>query len=152
MLNQYSTLPVSLHVHASQYSLYIMLTCAHSLTRYESGQTESILFINNTIIRNGVSQSGDPPAVDVAPTNTKPATVHRNLQIVGNTIHMHQESNAAVVALKSVSGMLFAGNVIYSPGRMLNRSDMVASTTDCIGVTVASNNTVITGGKSVHLN
>ena len=121
---------------------------------HSKGQTADILFTNNVIVRNGISLSGDPPAIDVSPSNVKPATVHRNLQIIDNVIHLHRDSKAPVVALKSVDGMELAGNTIYSPGRPLNTSDMVTATADCSGVNVANSNTVITtgaGGTSPQL-
>ena len=63
-------------------------------------------------------------------------------RVLNNELHLHQASTAPVVAAKSIDGLSLQGNRIYSPGRPLARSDLVAAV-NCSGIRV-HNNTVIT--------
>jgi hypothetical protein len=109
---------------------------------FESGPVADVLFQGNVIVRHGLPVLGDPPAVDVTPSNTKPGTVHRNVRIVGNDIHMHEGSTAAVLNAKSVAGLTLTSNRIFSPNRTMAPADMVHAE-NCSGVTI-KNNTVVT--------
>lgn len=109
---------------------------------FESGPVTDVLFHNNTVVRTGAV--GD--VVAVAPSATKQGTVHRNVRVTGNVIHMHNGSRAAVVRARSIAGLTLAGNVIYSPGRPLSAAELVAAT-NCSGV-VTADNTVITSGAA----
>ena len=85
---------------------------------------------------------GDSPPIDVTPSNTKNATVHRNLRVTNNELHLHRGSKLAVVAAKSLAGLTLAGNRIYSPGRPLAPAEMVAAFNSS-GI-IVKDNTVVT--------
>ena len=114
---------------------------------FESGPIADVEFDGNIVIRKH-NQSrplnhGDSPPIDVKPSNTKNATVHRNLRVTNNELHLHQGSKLAVVAAKSLAGLTLACNRIYSPGRpFLSPAEMVSSFNSS-GITV-KDNTVIT--------
>jgi hypothetical protein len=113
---------------------------------YESGPVADVEFSGNLVIRNFTTFAThahlDSPVVDVAPSNTKNATVHHNLRILHNDLHLHHGSNLSVVAVKSISGVTLAGNRIYSPGRPMSPASMVAAV-NCSAIVVQAN-TVIT--------
>jgi hypothetical protein len=114
---------------------------------YESGPVADVLFQGNVIVRKGPPLGGDAPAVNLAPSNTKPGVVHRNVRIVGNDIHMHEGSKAAVVNAKSVAGLTLTSNRIFSPNRTVAPADMVQAD-NCSGVVVA-NNTVVANAAAL---
>ena len=113
---------------------------------YESGPVGDVAFDGNVVLRkHNVSSSHarlDSSPVDVSPSNTKNATVHRNLRVTNNELHLHQGSTLGVVTAKSIAGVVLSGNHIYSPGRSLSPAEMV-SATNCSGI-VVEHNTVIT--------
>ncbi|MDA8539137.1 right-handed parallel beta-helix repeat-containing protein [bacterium] len=113
---------------------------------YESGPTGDVIFDGNIVVRkHNVSASHarlDSSPVDVAPSNTKNATVHRNLRVTNNELHLHRGSSLGVVTAKSIAGIVLSGNSIYSPNRSLTPVEMI-STTNCTGI-VVKDNTVIT--------
>ena len=116
--------------------------------RYESGPVSDLEFSGNTVVQrqHGDCQS-DHTAIDVTPSNTKNATVHRNLRILNNDIHLHQGSELAVLATKSIAGVTLSGNRIFSPGRPMTPAQLVTAV-NCSEI-VVSNNTVITAsGKT----
>ena len=80
--------------------------------------------------------------IDVAPSNTKNATVHRNLRVLNNELHLHPGGKLSVVAAKSIAGLTLAGNTIHSPGRALTPAEMVLSINSS-QITI-DNNTVLT--------
>ena len=113
---------------------------------FESGPTADVVFDGNIVIRKH-NQSRplnhmDSPPVDVKPSNTKNATVHHNLRVTNNELHLHQGSKLGVVAAKSIAGLTLTGNRIHSPGRPLAPAEMVASVNSS-GI-VVKDNTVIT--------
>ena len=113
---------------------------------FESGPVADVVFDGNLVIRKHNTSASharvDSPPVDVAPSNTKNATVHRNLHVTNNELHLHHMSNLSVVAAKSIAGVTLSGNRIYSPGRSLATSEMVSSV-NCSGI-VIDDNIVIT--------
>jgi hypothetical protein len=113
---------------------------------YESGPTRDVLFDGNVVIRKHNTSSTharmDSSPIDVDPSNTQNATVHRNLQVTNNELHLHQGSQMGVVTARSIAGLVLSGNRIFSPGRQLTSAEMV-SATNCSGILV-ENNTVIT--------
>merc|ERR1712032_579593 len=84
---------------------------------FKSGPITDVLFEQNVVLRKGRARFGDQPIVDVAPSNTKNATVHCNLRLLSNELHMHVGSRAPVVAAKSIAGVLVMANTIHSPDR-----------------------------------
>lgn len=113
---------------------------------FESGPTADVIFDGNIVIRkhnhSRPLNHGDSPPVDVKPSNTENATVHRNLRVTNNELHLHQGSKLEVVAAKSLAGLTLTGNRIYSPGRPLAPAEMVSSVNSS-GI-VVKDNTVIT--------
>jgi hypothetical protein len=113
---------------------------------YESGPISDILFDGNIVIRKHNTSSShahmDSSPVDVQPSNTKNATVHRNLRVTNNELHLHQGSELGVVTAKSIAGVVLSGNRIFSPGRALLPAQMV-SATNCSAI-VVKDNTLIT--------
>ena len=120
---------------------------------YESGPISDVEFSGNLVVRKH-NQSGshyhmDSPPIDVAPSNTKNATVHRNLRVLNNELHLHPGSKLSVVAVKSIDGLTLTGNTIYSPGRALTPAEMVHSiNSSCI--TVENNTVVLDRAKSAE--
>jgi hypothetical protein len=114
---------------------------------YESGPTRDIIFDGNTVIRKHNTSSShartDSSPVDVQPSNTKNATVHRNLRITNNELHLHQGSDLGVVTAKSIAGVVLSGNRIFSPGRALAPAEMVRAT-NCSGIVVEDNMVITT--------
>eukprot|EP01051_Picozoa_sp_SAG22_P007292 SAG22_NODE_508_length_9621_cov_30.889414_3_plen_570_part_00 len=114
---------------------------------YESGPVTDVEFSGNLVLRNhstaGSHAHQDSSPIDVAPSNTKNATVHRGLRILKNEIHLHQDSKLPVVTAKSIAGVTLEGNRIFSPGRALTLAQMV-SAANCSDVVVTKDNTVIT--------
>jgi hypothetical protein len=113
---------------------------------YESGPIADVEFRDNVVVRKHTTSGShahmDSPVVDVAPSNTNNATVHHNLRIINNELHLHRGSQLSVVAVKSIAGVTLAGNRIYSPGRALTPAQMVSAVNSSL--IAVSNNTVIT--------
>ena len=113
---------------------------------FESGPIADVEFDGNIVIRqhnhSRPLNHGDSPPIDVTPSNTKNATVHRNLRVTNNELHLHRGSKLAVVAAKSLAGLTLAGNRIYSPGRPLAPAEMVAAFNSS-GI-IVKDNTVVT--------
>jgi hypothetical protein len=115
---------------------------------YESGPVSDVLFEGNVVVRNGKPRR-DTPVVDVSPSNTKPATVHRNLRVLNNEIHLFDtQVSTPIVAGKAIEGITFSGNRIFS-SRAINQTDMVVAE-NCSGVLV-ENNTVSPSKKRTEL-
>lgn len=110
---------------------------------YESGPVSDVEFSGNVVIQrqHGSCQS-DHTAIDVAPSNKKHATVHRNLRILNNDIYLHHGSKLAVLAVKSIAGVTLSGNWIFTQGRPMTPAQLVTSV-NCSDI-AAYNNTVIT--------
>ena len=109
---------------------------------YESGPVADLEFSSNVVVRRlAVAESPthwDTAPVGISPSNTKNATVHRNLRILHNEIHLHRGGTAPVVAVKSTRGVTLADNRIYSPGRQLLPKQMVVQE-NCSDVVVRDN-------------
>jgi len=113
---------------------------------FESGPVRDVLYAENTVLRaSGAAPdpfNGWMPTFSVSPSNTKNATVHRNLRIVDNVVHLDVRSKGPVLDVKAIAGVLFAGNTIALPaGGALGPADLVHAS-NCSDV-VARNNTVI---------
>ena len=103
----------------------------------------------------------------VAPTNSGPATVHRNVRVLGNEFHQpppppasasasaNLSANptaattaaaaaaaaAAVVDAKALAGLVLADNTVFTQDRSLGPAQLLALS-NCSGV-AASNNTIV---------
>ena len=104
-----------------------------------------LLFANNTIhILSTSNTRANGPVVDITPSSTPNASVHKNVRITSNVVRMFKGSNSAVVvSAKGIAGLTVADNTIYSPGRPLAPGELVDVVSGCSGVQV-SNNTVVT--------
>ena len=112
---------------------------------YESGQTADVEFSHNIVLRNtvqGQKRAGPTAVIDVAPSNTENATVHRNLKVLNNELRLHAGATETLLALKSIAGVVLRGNKIFLPGRPLKPSELVAAV-NCTGI-VVEGNTIIT--------
>lgn len=113
---------------------------------FESGPVANVLFSQNIVIRNGTWPLGvpgaDKPIVLVNPSNKLPSTVHSNVRVLANELHMHVGSVAPVVSGHATSQLFLEGNTIYSPGRPLPTSELIDAQ-NCSGLSI-ENNIVIT--------
>jgi hypothetical protein len=128
-------------IHLSQQQALAIADDAASW--FESGPVADVLFANNSVrLDRGATWAERKGVVTVSPTNTREATVHRGLRVLGNDIFLHAGSAAPVVRAKSIAGVVLAGNRIHSPGRPIAPAQMVEAS-NCSGV-VVENNTVTT--------